>query len=89
MSVIGPNGKDLYAVALVFQGIESANDLIVKAILVEAISKEEAVGKGWAVANKIAGDRENGFGCARFVDASLSEIITAEYAFYKPRTNHD
>lgn len=49
--VIGPNGKDVYAVAMSFRLQD--NGISTMSVLVEANSKEESIGLGWGLAEKV------------------------------------
>lgn len=80
--VIGPEGKDVYGLAIVFQDTKSPTSLTVRTVLVEALSKDEAVGKGWAIGHKIVGSTDC-FSRIRAVDVSRSRITEPETASWE------
>ena len=82
MSVIGPGGNDVYAVAIIFQETKSLPSLFITTVLVEAVSKDEAVGKGWAIGHKLVGSTDR-FSRIQAVDVSRSRITVPETASWE------
>lgn len=56
-AIIGPNGQDVFAVCALFQQAQGPMFVEMHPFMVEAVSREEALGKGLVIAEKLLDNR--------------------------------